>query len=148
MEKRGLSAYDNKRYLLDDGVHTLAFGHRDIPVGAVEFDENVPTFDDEHIEARLAVDREMPPPARSPTPPPPVPLPEDPVDYVMFAAQHREPPLPAILGLAQGDFELLFMLVWDALHNGREEARVREGVQRCLALIGDDDAFTQAMLDI
>ena len=70
VEKRGLSAYDNKRYLLADGVHTLAFGHRDIPAGAVEIDENVPIFDDEHIDARLAVDREMPPPAQTPPPPP------------------------------------------------------------------------------
>ena len=27
-KKRGLSAYDDKRYLLEDGIHTLAFGHR------------------------------------------------------------------------------------------------------------------------
>jgi hypothetical protein len=26
--KRGLSAYDDKRFLLDDGIHTVAYGHR------------------------------------------------------------------------------------------------------------------------
>ena len=29
-KKRGLCAYDDKRFLLEDGVHSLAFGHRDI----------------------------------------------------------------------------------------------------------------------
>ena len=29
--KRGLCAFDDKRYLLADGIHSLAFGHRDIP---------------------------------------------------------------------------------------------------------------------
>ena len=26
-----LSAFDDKRYILDDGIHTLAYGHKDIP---------------------------------------------------------------------------------------------------------------------
>ena len=147
VEKRGLSAYDNKRYLLDDGEHTLAFGHRDIPAGdVVEFDaDGVPTFDDEHIEARIAVDRDMPAAARSPPPPP---LPDDPIDYVIYAARHKEPPLPTLPGIEQNDFELLFLLVWDALENGLAEAHVRESVQRCIALVGDNEAFTQAMLEI
>ena len=29
-KKRGLCAFDDKRYLLPDGIHWLAFGHRDI----------------------------------------------------------------------------------------------------------------------
>ena len=29
-KKRGLCAYDDKRFLLEDGVQSLAFGHRDI----------------------------------------------------------------------------------------------------------------------
>ncbi len=29
--KRGLCAFDNKRYILDDGIYTLAYGHKDIP---------------------------------------------------------------------------------------------------------------------
>ena len=148
MEKRGLSAYDNKRYLLDDGVHTLAFGHRDIPAGAVEFDENVPTFDDEHIEARLAVDREMPPPARSPTPPPPVPLPEDPVDYVLHVARSADRDLPPLPGMAANDFELLYLQTWEALRQGREEADVRERILHCIGIVGDEHAFIDALLDI
>ena len=28
--RTGLSAYDDKRYILDDGVSTLPYGHRDI----------------------------------------------------------------------------------------------------------------------
>ena len=26
-----LSAFDDKRYILDDGINTLAYGHKDIP---------------------------------------------------------------------------------------------------------------------
>ena len=29
--KTSLSAFDDKRYVLDDGIHTLAYGHKDIP---------------------------------------------------------------------------------------------------------------------
>ena len=29
-KKRGLCAFANKRFLLDDGIHTLAYGHKDI----------------------------------------------------------------------------------------------------------------------
>ena len=29
--KMSLSAFDGKRYILDDGIHTLAYGHQDIP---------------------------------------------------------------------------------------------------------------------
>ena len=37
-KKRGLCAYDDKRFLLADGIHTLAYGHHDVPavVRAVE----------------------------------------------------------------------------------------------------------------
>ena len=35
-EKRALCSYDDKRYLLDDNISSLAFGHKDIPAGAVE----------------------------------------------------------------------------------------------------------------
>jgi hypothetical protein len=30
IDKRALSAFDDKRWLLEDGIHTLAFGHKDI----------------------------------------------------------------------------------------------------------------------
>ena len=29
--KISLSAFDDKRYILDDGINTLAYGHKDIP---------------------------------------------------------------------------------------------------------------------
>ena len=29
--KISLSASDDKRYILDDGIHTSAYGHKDIP---------------------------------------------------------------------------------------------------------------------
>ena len=29
--KISLSDYDDKRYIFDDGIHTLAYGHKDIP---------------------------------------------------------------------------------------------------------------------
>jgi hypothetical protein len=32
--KSCLSAYDDKRYILDDGVSTLAYGHYNIPIHA------------------------------------------------------------------------------------------------------------------
>ena len=29
--KTSLSAFDDKRYILDDGIHTSAYGHKNIP---------------------------------------------------------------------------------------------------------------------
>ena len=29
--KTSLSAFDDKGYILDDGIHTLSYGHKDIP---------------------------------------------------------------------------------------------------------------------
>ena len=29
--KRSLSAFDDKRYILADGINTLSYGHKDIP---------------------------------------------------------------------------------------------------------------------
>ena len=29
--KTSLSVFDDKRYILDDRIHTLAYGHKDIP---------------------------------------------------------------------------------------------------------------------
>ena len=28
---KGISAFDDKRYIFDDGIHTLAYGHKDTP---------------------------------------------------------------------------------------------------------------------
>ena len=36
--KRGLCAFDNKRYILDDGINTLSYGHKDMNL-VVEVDE-------------------------------------------------------------------------------------------------------------
>ena len=30
IEKISLSCFDNKRYVLDDGIHTLAYFHKDV----------------------------------------------------------------------------------------------------------------------
>ena len=143
VEKRGLSAYDNKRYLLEDGVHTLAFGHRDIPAGEVEVGE-APVYPEEHIEARLDIDRAMPPPAR----PPATPLPQDPIDYVMFAALHQDRHLPTLPGLSDADFEMIYTTAMQALRDGRPEVIVRQGITHCLDNKGDADAFTQSVLSI
>ena len=35
-QKRGLCAFDDKRFLLEDGIQTLTFGHRTIPTRVVE----------------------------------------------------------------------------------------------------------------
>ena len=44
-EKRALCSYDDKRYLLEDNITSLAYGHKDIPVGAIETIEE--DFDDQ-----------------------------------------------------------------------------------------------------
>ena len=31
VDKRSLTDFDNKRYIKDDGIHTLSYGHKDIP---------------------------------------------------------------------------------------------------------------------
>jgi len=35
-DKRALCSYDDKRFLLDDNITSLAYGHKDIPAGALE----------------------------------------------------------------------------------------------------------------
>ena len=32
IDKTSLSAFDDKRYILSDGIHTLAYGHKDLPI--------------------------------------------------------------------------------------------------------------------
>ena len=32
IDKRSLSCFNDKRYILGDGINTLAFGHKDIPI--------------------------------------------------------------------------------------------------------------------
>ena len=147
MEKRGLSAYDNKRYLLDDGEHTLAFGHRDIPAGEVgDFDaDDVPIFDDEHIEARLAADREMPAPARSPSP---EPLPDDPVEFILFAARAGANVAPAPDWVGAEDYRMLYLSTFNALEQHRDDAVLRESIRVCIGLIGNEQEFINHVLDL
>ena len=145
VEKRGLSAYDNKRFLLDDGVHTLAFGHHAIPEGLVEFDPNVPTFDDEHLEVRIPIDRAPPSPVHTPVPPP---LPDDPLEYTIFTARTTEVAPPPPEGIAREDFDLLHTRTWEALRHGRDEAEIRELLRNALDLIDDRNLFVPAALDI
>ena len=38
-KKRALCALDDKRYLLEDGITSLAFGHRDIPARAQDIED-------------------------------------------------------------------------------------------------------------
>ena len=148
VEKRGLSAYDNKRYLLADGVHTLAFGHRDIPKGEIEVGK-APLFDDEHIMARLAVDRKLTsPPAHATRPTSDLSLPDDSSDYVVFASLHPELAVPTLPGLRAEDFELMKMGVTKALHNGRDEGIVGERVRNCFNCIADADSFLQRVFAI
>ncbi|KAF0096486.1 MAG: hypothetical protein FD142_3217, partial [bacterium] len=130
------------------GEHTLAFGHRDIPADEVgDFDaDDVAMFDDEHIEARLAADREMPPPARSPSP---EPLPADPVEYIMVAARAGRNVAPAPDWIDAENYRYLYLSTFNALEQHRDMAVLREGIRGCIALLGrDDDAFIMSVLDL
>ena len=57
-KKRALCAFDDKRYLLEDGITSLAFGHRDIPAQLVDVEdgglgETILTHD-EAVERRIS----------------------------------------------------------------------------------------------
>jgi len=56
-EKRGLSAYDDKRFICPDGIHTIAYGHRDITDRVIDEDDGDPDLfedtDDESDEAPI-----------------------------------------------------------------------------------------------
>ena len=82
-KKRGLCAFDDKRFLLEDGVTSLAFGHRDItarvhndprPDGtdAVVLADPAPVEDDEELLERLdgedPVEQSLAHPLMSPPP--------------------------------------------------------------------------------
>ena len=49
IKKRGLCAYDDKRYLLADGISTLAFGHKAIPAAVRAVQEARGTDDDQVV---------------------------------------------------------------------------------------------------
>ena len=59
IRKRGLCAFDDKRYLLADGISTLAFGHRAIPAAVREVQETR-GFDKLVISAAEARTRQIP----------------------------------------------------------------------------------------
>ena len=59
IRKRGLCAYDDKRYLLADGISTLAFGHRAIPATIREVQETR-GFDQVVLTAAEARTRQIP----------------------------------------------------------------------------------------
>ena len=40
-KKRALCAFDDKRFLLEDGIHSLAFGHHEIPAPLQDVEEDV-----------------------------------------------------------------------------------------------------------
>ena len=54
--KRGLCAFDDKRYLLEDGIHTLAHGHHRIR----EKQTKDPTFDDSELSCALSAQYSTP----------------------------------------------------------------------------------------
>ena len=69
-QKRALSAYDDKRYILDHGIHTAAYGHRaflDRLADQVLLDQELDEAEDDNGEGA--------PPKEAP-PPPPVTLEE------------------------------------------------------------------------
>ena len=47
----GLSAFDDKRFLLEDGIHTLAYGHKDITASVVDDEVGQPPPVISHGEA-------------------------------------------------------------------------------------------------
>ena len=160
VNKRGLSALDNKRWLCDDGVHTLAFGHRDIPPDAVEVEEVLEEalgnmYDDEQVDARIPLDRAPPSPARPPSPLP-VPfadVPDDAVERILYCAQNMRmrdalPPEPA--AVSADDFALLVNSARDSLALANDVGTVTARVRTCVDLLerGDADAFIAALLDL
>ena len=46
-EKRGLSAYDDKRFILADGIHSVAYGHESISDRLLDDDDE---YDDEELD--------------------------------------------------------------------------------------------------
>ena len=64
-EKRGLSAYDDKRFILADGINTLAYGHRTIRDRMVVVDmpealEDVETMSDASLlEEGLMIEEQL-----------------------------------------------------------------------------------------
>ena len=146
VDKRGLSAFDNKRWLCDDNVHTLAFGHHIIPPNVVEMDEveELPQlYDDEVIAPNVPLDREMPEPVEYVAP--------DAVDVVLeasrFSGAQQPPPPPELAG---AEYTQLLMYVDDARRNGVAEDVLRPRIRACIdaQLNNDDAAWVLALLDL
>ena len=62
INKRGLCAFDDKRYLLDDGISTLAFGHRSIAALLERVDE--PARHNDRVLACTTAARQRIPPSK------------------------------------------------------------------------------------
>jgi len=152
VQKRGLSAYDDKRFVLGDNVTTLAYGHHNIPADAIVVEEDADVPDFVVVDANIALDVALPAPADAPEQDEDVPIvpanpacwngrepPHDMVDRVMFAvelvANRADLPL-APNELSDNDF----IIVWE---NARERAARCENLRAyvddmCAALIADD----------
>ena len=154
VQKRGLSSYDDKRYVLADNGTTLAYGHHAIPADAVVLEEDANVPDEEIVDSNIALDLPMPAPADAPpetsepdepaAPPKPAcwlgrEPPLDMIDRVLFAAElvTDKADLPESPNeLSDGDFEIVWM-------QARERAARCEDlrafvVKLCAVLIEND----------
>ena len=87
-------------------------------------------------------------PAQSTNPISSTPIPENPSDYVVFAAMHPDLALPPLPGITDDDFEFMKTAVTKAMNNGRNERIVSERMRNCFDCIGAGDAFIQHVLSI
>ena len=151
---------DNKRWLCDDGVHTLAFGHHSIPAGAVVVEDRdgqvgLARYADERISARIPINRAPPSPAASPLPPPDpfANVPAAVVECIIYCAMkftegQALPPAP--FGLPADEFSVLVNQARASLVSGTDEQKVSARVLACIDAIhsGDDDAYVDALLSL
>ena len=152
VQKRGLSAYDDKRFVLGDNVTKLAYGHRNIPADAIVVEEDADVPDVVVVDANIALDVPLQAPADAPAEVADVPVvpadpacwngrepPHDMIGRVLFAVENvaNRADLPiAPNELSDSDF----IIVWE---HARERAARCENLRAyvddmCAALIADD----------
>lgn len=172
MDKRALCAFDDKRFILEDGVHTLAYGHHQITALTEEEElEGEGAAPNEivlsHAEATRyrhrnqdAQEEETPFPAGEEPQAatacaqvlerftsrraPPTSIPDPIADRIIFFARYNRAPLAPVEGLSEHLVRALKALAHYELGRNTSEAQIRGTIRGIIASLQNEETPTDS----
>ncbi len=168
MDKRALCAFDDKRFMLEDGIHTLAYGHNEITAHVEELEEPEYTNDivlsaeDAQHHRISAEDEEEFPEGQEPaaagaeaqvlrlyttlrTAPPAAPNPV--VEGLLFFARHNRMPVQSAEGLSPNRVRALESVArYEARRNVPNE-QIQGTTQALAAELREEDIKQEECVD-